>query len=421
MASESTRTAIQWRRSPLPPDLLESLNQRSDTKAWLQTGGYLGSMVLTGSFAYWAWSAQNWWLMGLLLFLHGTLAAFSINAVHELVHGTVFRTAKLNTIFAYVFAFLGWINHRFFWLSHTEHHKYTLHAPDDLEVVIPITETIPAWLKGAFINFNAFKLLGMHYRRARGILKEDWEHHLLPPEATKKRSYVFNWSRFLLLGHGTIIVVSLATGQWIIPFLISLTPFYGYWLFTLCNNTQHVGLSEDVNDFRLNCRTFELNPILRFFYWHMNFHIEHHMYAAVPCYNLKKLHQAIESDLPRSPKGLLETWVEIGYIMTRQKEDPNYRYVPLLPEDREKRRSDRERMDQLQEKKATNRSPMKAKAGEGPSRKWECQICGFIYEEALGLPEEGIAPGTAWEDIPEDWSCPDCGVSKAEFDMVELV
>ena len=53
-------------------------------------------------------------------------------------------------------------------------------------------------------------------------------------------------------------------------------------------------------------------------------------------------------------------------------------------------------------------------------RKWECVVCGFIYDEELGLPEEGIAPGTRWEDIPEDWTCPDCGVSKRDFEMIEL-
>lgn len=51
-------------------------------------------------------------------------------------------------------------------------------------------------------------------------------------------------------------------------------------------------------------------------------------------------------------------------------------------------------------------------------KKWQCQICGFIYDEAQGLPEEGLAPGTRWEDIPEDWKCPDCGVSKSDFDML---
>jgi rubredoxin len=52
-------------------------------------------------------------------------------------------------------------------------------------------------------------------------------------------------------------------------------------------------------------------------------------------------------------------------------------------------------------------------------KKWQCVVCGFIYDEEEGLPEEGIAPGTRWEDIPENWTCPDCGVSKADFEMVE--
>ncbi len=51
---------------------------------------------------------------------------------------------------------------------------------------------------------------------------------------------------------------------------------------------------------------------------------------------------------------------------------------------------------------------------------WECTVCGFIYDEAAGLPEEGIPPGTRWEDVPDDWVCPDCAVGKALFNMVEI-
>ena len=53
-------------------------------------------------------------------------------------------------------------------------------------------------------------------------------------------------------------------------------------------------------------------------------------------------------------------------------------------------------------------------------KKWECIVCGFTYDEEQGWPEDGIEPGTAWEDIPEDWVCPDCGVSKEDFEMVEI-
>ena len=51
---------------------------------------------------------------------------------------------------------------------------------------------------------------------------------------------------------------------------------------------------------------------------------------------------------------------------------------------------------------------------------WQCVVCGFVYDEVRGLPEEGIKPGTAWADIPETWACPECGAAKADFEMVEL-
>ena len=49
-----------------------------------------------------------------------------------------------------------------------------------------------------------------------------------------------------------------------------------------------------------------------------------------------------------------------------------------------------------------------------------CLGCGFLYDEALGLPEHGLAPGTRWADIPDDWHCPDCGTPKTRFEMVEI-
>jgi rubredoxin len=51
---------------------------------------------------------------------------------------------------------------------------------------------------------------------------------------------------------------------------------------------------------------------------------------------------------------------------------------------------------------------------------WMCLICGWVYYEALGAPDEGIAPGTRWEDVPDDWECPECGATKADFVMAPL-
>jgi rubredoxin len=53
-------------------------------------------------------------------------------------------------------------------------------------------------------------------------------------------------------------------------------------------------------------------------------------------------------------------------------------------------------------------------------KKWQCLVCGFIYDEKEGLPEEGIVAGTRWEDIPDDWLCPECGVGKSDFEMSDI-
>jgi rubredoxin len=54
-------------------------------------------------------------------------------------------------------------------------------------------------------------------------------------------------------------------------------------------------------------------------------------------------------------------------------------------------------------------------------KRFVCIVCGFVYDEAEGMPEEGIVAGTRWEDIPDDWECPECGVSKSDFEMKEMV
>ena len=56
----------------------------------------------------------------------------------------------------------------------------------------------------------------------------------------------------------------------------------------------------------------------------------------------------------------------------------------------------------------------------GDMKVYMCVICGFLYEEEKGLPEQGIPAGTRWQDIPETWKCPDCGAGKDEFEMIEI-
>ena len=55
-----------------------------------------------------------------------------------------------------------------------------------------------------------------------------------------------------------------------------------------------------------------------------------------------------------------------------------------------------------------------------PFRSFMCVVCGLVYNEADGWPDDNIVPGTRWEDVPETWTCPDCGVTKSDFEMIEI-
>lgn len=70
--------------------------------------------------------------------------------------------------------------------------------------------------------------------------------------------------------------------------------------------------------------------------------------------------------------------------------------------------------------RAFARNAQEARVNDDNYRTWMCIICGWTYDERRGCPEEGLPPGTRWEDIPDDWICPDCGASKDDFEMVEI-
>ncbi len=327
-----TQTRIPWVRVPVEREALRALTQRSDLKGGAQTLGFLALIALTGTAAFLAQGRLPWWAVVLLVFIHGTFYPFLLNGFHELCHQTVFRTRALNTFFLHLFSLLSWHNLYGFTGSHTRHHQHTLHPPMDLEVVLPITHTLRQFLTTAFINLQAFQYpLGIALRLAAGRLKGPWEEACFGSDPAA-RARLFNWARITLAFHVTLTAVCLYSGLWLVPVLTTFTPFYGGWLLYLLNNTQHVGLKDNVPDFRLCCRTIYLNPFLRFLYWHMNYHTEHHMYAAVPCYNLGRLHEAVRPAMPPCPNGVVATWKHIGEILQRQKTEPGYQYAAPLPD-----------------------------------------------------------------------------------------
>jgi fatty acid desaturase len=333
---------VRWYRCPLDVQELKRLHERSDLRGFLQTIPFLAVLTLTGCAAYFSFGRLPWPAVVGLVFLHGTVCAFMPNGIHELGHGTVFRTRWLNGFFNRVFSFFSWINFDIFKASHARHHRYTLHTPDDGEVVLPLHVMVrDFFLKGFIDPVTMVKTIWSTIRVAGGYLQtsmggtyfsHEWIETAYSDATPEERRRPIRWARFLLLGHGTIVAVSIYFHLWMLPVVTTLVPFYGNWLFFLCNSTQHIGLQDNVPDFRLCCRTFMLNPVVGYFYWHMNYHAEHHMYAAVPCYKLAKLRSLIEWDMPPAPRGILATWLQIAEIQRRQKTDPSYQYAAPLPQ-----------------------------------------------------------------------------------------
>lgn len=340
------RATIDWYRTPMPPETLKALNARSDLQGLLQSGGWLLLWSCTASLAIGSAFAGYWYLTPVFIFLHGMVGTFNINAVHELCHNTVFKSKWLNGLFVRVFGFLGWNDWVWFNASHANHHRYTLHPPRDGEVVLPIK-----WLsRKIFWKSGFWAPLGPYHQykgaipRAMGKLQGEWTQTLFPPEKPEALAKLKRWNRSVIAGHALILLACLtafvltllsagiaAAWPWlIVPLVISHSNTYGGWLFFLCNNTQHVGLTDKVPDFRLCCRSMELPWIVSFLYWHMQYHTEHHMYAAVPCYNLRKLHKQIKHDLPEI-KGLRGAWEEIAMILARQETEPDFQYIHPLP------------------------------------------------------------------------------------------
>jgi fatty acid desaturase len=95
---------------------------------------------------------------------------------------------------------------------------------------------------------------------------------------------------------------------------------------------QHLGLAENVTDHRLNTRTVLMNPVSRFIYLNMNYHVEHHMFTMVPYYRLPELHELIKHDLPPPEPSIPAAFRRLWPVLKKQLTYKEAVIVPELPE-----------------------------------------------------------------------------------------
>lgn len=323
-----TPDRIRWIKPKLERETLRRLTTKNDARAWLQILSEMALVAGSGVLAYHA--VYNWPpAAGLpLLYLYFIFYSwFTREAVfHELLHGTPFSRKGVNEFFFRLATFLGWMNGDYVRTGHMSHHQVTMHEGQDQDVALDLKFNTP-WEIPMALLFHLRHFLrdvGTLFRTSVGRFSSDWERELFPESKPKARRRLARTARLTLLGHLLLIVLFIATGQWLLLFMISLGAFFATWPHLLASMTQHVGMHRNVNDWRRNSRSIRVDPLTGFLYWRMQYHIEHHMYPSVPFYNLPELRRELEAFLP--PRKRLRTaWKDILQYLKDYRTDPDAR------------------------------------------------------------------------------------------------
>jgi fatty acid desaturase len=335
MASET----INWYRTPIPRETLRELTQKSNLKGWLQAGSFLLIWLVLTAAAFWFFRARLWVPMVILCYAQSLfMNMMSMSAaVHELSHGTPFKSKPVNEFFMYLFCFLTWNNPVHFRISHiANHHQYTVYVGLDKEVIqVPVKDklnwvNIVSWCIFDFKWFATF--IRTNVLHALGNTDVDffsWDPLL--PRDDPRRKQIAAWARFMVIAYIVLLAVFIYFHLWVLIYLVIFSSFSVRILANLTGAIQHTGLGQNIPDWRMVCHTVKVNPLIGYLYWNMNYHTEHHMYAAVPFCNLKKLRKVLEPDVPVAHKSFSACFRALSQIRKRQDKDPGWFFVPALP------------------------------------------------------------------------------------------
>jgi fatty acid desaturase len=330
---------IDWYRTPVDKALMRQLTAKSDAKGMGKAGTFLLLWLALAAAALVCFLNQWWIPMVVACYLTSMIQNFMgmATGVHELSHGTMFKTKALNEFFYHLFCWLTWNNPVHFRASRGLHHQLTVFKDPDKEVVQgPVENKLNTFHLLIWFTFDVEQFASWMSRTVLHALgKADADYFFWNPlfeKGDKRRGQMVGWARFALISHLVLLGIFVGFHLWVLIYIVTFGVFFGSWYAKLCGAMQHTGLGENTPDWRLVCHTFTGGPLTKFLYWNMNYHIEHHMYAAVPCYHLPRLHRALAHDLPPCQKSLWSGLRLLSQIKAKQKSDPSYVYVPLVTE-----------------------------------------------------------------------------------------
>jgi fatty acid desaturase len=317
--------SAEWYRTEIPRARMKELMKRDDGPATRDTIVWLGALVVTGALGAYFWGS---WACVPFFAIYGALyGSAGDSRWHECGHGTAFKTPWKNQAVYQIACFLMIRNPIVWRWSHARHHSDTIVVGRDPEIITPRPPQVGVLLLNLFGLIEAPQGLWNMVRYAFGSLTPDEKDFVPQSEQPKAAASARVWVVIYL----AVLLACLATGSILPAMLVGLPRFYGAWHMVLTGLTQHIGLAEDVTDHRLNSRTVYMNPVSRFIYWNMNYHVEHHMFPMVPYHALPALHAAIRDDCPAAYNGFSDAFREIVPALMRQLKDPTYYVTRKLP------------------------------------------------------------------------------------------
>ena len=325
LAVEKGLAGADWYRCPIPRKRLKELMQRKDGPAVRDTLIWFAALGLTGGLAWHFWG--SWWAVPFFAAYGVLYGSSSDSRWHECGHGTAFRTRWLNDAVYHLACFMVLREPTVWRWSHTRHHTDTLIVGRDPEIAVPRPPDILGIVLNLFAIKTGIAAFGKLLLHTTGRLTADEATFI--PEA--ERSKVYLVARVWVLVFMAVIASCFYWGTLLPAMLVGLPSFYGGWLLIVFGLTQHAGLAEDVLDHRLNSRTVYMNPLFRFLYWNMNYHVEHHMFPMVPYHALPAFHADMKADMPRAYEGLWPAYREIIPALLRQAKEPTWFVERKLP------------------------------------------------------------------------------------------
>jgi fatty acid desaturase len=326
LAEKNGLIAAKWYSVKIDKKHLKSLMRRSDGPALRDTAIWLLALVLSGAGGVYFWGS---WLCVPFFLIYGILYGSSSDSRwHETGHGTAFKTRWMNKAVYHLASFMIFREPTIWLWSHTRHHTDTIIVGRDPEIAAPRPPDLNKLLLNIFALASSWHTLKSLIVHSSGCLSPDEATYIPQSERHK----VYRIARIYLAILALVAVACLASGSILPAMLIGLPSIYGGFVTIFFGLTQHAGLAENVLDHRLNSRTIYMNPLFRFLYWNMNYHIEHHMFPMVPYHALPKLHEAIKHDCPKPYPGMLAAYREIIPTLMRQVGEPSYFVRRHLPE-----------------------------------------------------------------------------------------